>query len=189
MINFIKNIRKLNAVKSCAVNYAQDKKGVSLVESAILFPVLFSLMMAVYDIGQGVVINQKTVSASQIIADLITRQEIVDFATVTDIVNAGELALAPYPTAEFGYDIVSVVYDEDEDPVVLWRVTDNMPPDDDAVEDSVGLGTEGEGVVVVSVVYEYTPFFSNLITGTFEMTESAFLRGRKSATVACVDCP
>ena len=170
-------------------NYIRDENGLSFIETAVLFPVLLTMMMAVYDLGQGVVVNQKTVSASQIIADLITRQEVVDTATVTDIVNAGELAFAPYSAVPFGYDIASIEFDEDADPIVLWRVTENMNQADAAIDSTEGLGEEGEGVVVVSVQYRYEPYFSNFVVDSFNMTERAFLRGRKSAVVGCTDCP
>ena len=114
--------------------YIKDESGLSLVEMGVLFPVLLSMMMAVYDLGQGVVVNQKTVAASQIIADLVTRSETVDTEMITDIINSGELALEPYSTAEFGYDIASVVFDVDSDPVVLWRVTENMDQSDSAID-------------------------------------------------------
>lgn len=176
----------INKLKSS--RYFCDEGGMSFVETAVLFPVLLSMMMAVYDLGQGVIINQKTVAASQVIADLVTRNEALDLAAVQDIVNAGELALAPYPTTSFGYDIASVEFDEDGDPIVLWRVTENMDQGDSAIDSTIGLGEEGEGTVVVSVVYSYVPYFSNFIVNSIDMVELAFLRGRKSATVTCADC-
>ena len=183
-MKFIKLFKKM---KRCSA-YWQDEKGMSFVETAILFPVLLSLLMGVYDLGQGIVVNQKTIAASQVIGDLITRYEVVDQGLITDIINAGELALAPYSTEAFGYDIASVEFDEDGYPVVLWRETFNMEADDAAVDSSTGLGVEGEGVVIVSVVYAYEPFFSNFVVNSYDMNEVAFLRGRKSPTVTCLDC-
>ncbi len=169
-------------------NFIQDEKGMSFTEAAILFPILLSLIMAVYDLGQGVIVNQKTVLASQVIADLVARYEVIDAATVNDIATAGELSLQPYSTAEFGYDIASVEFDDVGDPIILWRVTVNMEADENAIEAARGLGDEGEGVVVVGVNYRYIPFFSNFVFDEIRMNERAFLRGRKSATVICDDC-
>lgn len=168
--------------------FLKDESGMSFMETAILFPILLSLIMAVYDLGQGVIVNQKTVMASQVIGDLITRYEVLDAATVNDIITAGELSLEPYPKTTFGYDITSIEFDEDGDPVVLWRMTENMSPDEDAINSTDGLGDQGEGVVVVSVNYKYVPYFSNFIVDEINMNERAFLRGRKSATVICDDC-
>ena len=170
--------------------FIKEEEGMSFTETAILFPILLSMMMAVYDLGQGVVVNQKTVAAAQVVGDLITRNEVVDMDIITDVVNAAELSLAPYPVNDtFGYDIASVEFDEDGDPVILWRVTENMGQEDDAINSTIGLGVEGEGVVVVSVVYTYEPYFSSFVVDEINMNELAFLRGRKSLTVPCTDCP
>ncbi|MCB1531005.1 MAG: pilus assembly protein [Rhodospirillales bacterium] len=166
-----------------------EDKAVALTEAAILFPVLLSLLMGVYDLGQGVVVNQKVMSASQVVGDLITRYEVVNMDLVNDIILAGKMALEPYPTGTFGYDIASIEFDEDGDPVVLWRVTQGMPANDTAVASTAGFAEEGEGLVVVSVAYEYTPFFADFVVDQIDMREVAFLRGRKSATIACTDCP
>ena len=63
-----------------------------------------------------------------------------------------------------------------------------MLQSDTAIESTTGLGDEGEGVVVVSVQYAYEPYFSSFVVDRFDMTERAFLRGRKSAVVTCDDC-
>ena len=171
--------------------WCKDDKAVAVVEMALLFPVLISLLMAVYDLGQGVVVNQKTIAASQVIGDLIARNEIVDTTLIDDIAAAGELSLAPYDNSNlsFGYDIISAEFDQSDEAVVLWRVTDNMTADDSVLDRADGLGIEGDGVVIVSVVYRYEPFFTNFIVDQFDMEEVAFLRGRKSAIVTCSDCP
>ncbi|MEM9470183.1 MAG: TadE/TadG family type IV pilus assembly protein [Pseudomonadota bacterium] len=166
----------------------KNKEGVSAVETAILFPLLITLLTAVYDLGQGVVISQKVNTAAQVMGDLLTRYETVDEALITDIINAGELSLDPYPTAELAYDIASVQFDEDDDPVVLWRRSFGMLEEQAPINATIGLGTEGQGVIVVSVTYDYVPFFNNFIIDEFSMYERAFLRGRKSITVPCTDC-
>ncbi len=169
-------------------HYRNNQDGVAAVEVAILFPVLMALLMVIFDIGQGIVINQKTVTASQVIGDLITRNETVDEDIIDDVINAGELSIRPFSLENFGYDIISVEFDEDENPFVLWRTSTNVEEDDGVLEDTIGLGDAGEGVLVVTVVNRYEPFFSNLVTGAIEMKEVSFLRGRKSATVTCSDC-
>lgn len=166
-----------------------EEKAVAAVEAAILFPVMMTLLMGVYDIGNGIVINQKTITASQVMADLVARNQVVDLNAINDIIVAGRLALEPFSTATMGYDIVSVEFDEDEDPVVLWRMTSNMAENDAAVESTDPIAEEGNGVVIVSVAYRYTPFFSNFIVDEINMQEVAFLRARRSATVTCNDCP
>lgn len=170
-------------------DWRKDEEGTALMESVILFPVLITLLMGCYDIGMGIIINQKTIGASQIIGDLTARNRSVDIGMMNDIVRAGEMALEPHSRNPFGYDIVSVRFDEDGEPEILWRITQNMDPDNESVEAAVGLGAEGEGVVIVSSTYVYRPFFTNFVVDEINMKEVAYLRGRRSATVTCNTCP
>ncbi|PZQ47724.1 MAG: pilus assembly protein TadG [Micavibrio aeruginosavorus] len=169
--------------------YIQEERATAFVETTILMPVMITLLMGVYDLGQGIIVNQKTIGASQIIGDLVTRERSITPDGLEDIIKAGELALEPYRTETFGYDIASVQFDEDGNPDVLWRVTKNMSPNAAAVASTEGLGQAGEGVVVVTTVYKYDPFFTHFVVDQINMQEVAFLRGRRSSTVACEDCP
>ncbi len=64
-----------------------------------------------------------------------------------------------------------------------------MQPDDTAVDSTDGLGVAGDGVLVVTAVYKYDPYFTHFMVPEINMREVAFLRGRKSPTVTCADCP
>lgn len=181
-----KILKKLNFVS----RFCDDESGNALAETAILFPVFLGLLMTLYDLGQGIVINQKSIKSSQIVADLIARNREVDMNTVDDIVRAGRMALEPYDTSDYGYDIVSVLFNDDGDPEIQWRITDNMLPNNDAlltVENILEL--ESEGIVIVSTEYTYNPYFSNFVVDSVPMREVAFLRGRGSSLVVCDDCP
>ncbi len=169
--------------------WAREEEATAFTESVILLPVMISLIMGCFDLGQGILMNQKTIGASQIIGDLIARERSVTFQGLQDIVRAGELALEPYPTESFGYDIVSVRFDADGDPEVLWRVTVNTEENDAAVASTEGLGTAGDGLMVVTTTYDYNPYFTNFVVDEINMREVAFLHGRRSATIACDDCP
>jgi Flp pilus assembly protein TadG len=177
------------AVKFQLIRWANEERGAALMETVILFPVLIALLMGCYDLGRGITVNQKTIAASQIIGDLIARDRSVTFASLQDIVTAGRLAFDPYTSVPFGYDIVSVQFDDDGEPEVLWRVTNNAQQNDAAVASTEGLGGPGDGIVIVTAVYNYNPYFSNFVVDEISMQEVAFLRGRRSPTVACADCP
>ena len=170
MINFIKK-------------YLRDEDATAFVEAALLIPVLTTLLMGVFDLGSGIVINQKTISASQVAADLVARVKTIDQAMVDDIVVASKLAFDPYDTSSFGIDIISVEFDDEGYPVQLWRDTRNMPQNNNALDSTIGLGEEGEGMIIVSTRFTYLPYFTHLFTNEFNMEEVAFTRGRRSKTV------
>lgn len=179
----------MNKDKTIFHRWIFEEKATAFTESVVLLPVMISMLMGCYDLGQGIVINQKTIAASQIIGDLIARERSITIASLEDITTAGEMAFEPYADAPFGYDIVSVQFEDDGDPDVLWRVTENTVQNDDAVASTEALGALADGLVVVTATYRYETYFTNFIVDEINMREVAFLHGRRSATVACGDCP
>ena len=158
----------------------RNDSAVMALEAGLLFPVLATIMMGVVDIGSGLVTNQKLVNASHMVADLLAREDDITDAEFTDSVVAGEMAMNPYDTTSFGYDVVGIRFEEEElTPTVIWRETFNMPENASAEADSEGLGSEDEGVIVVTLKFLYVPVFSEFMTGPITMEEVAFARGRK----------
>lgn len=160
-----------------------EEKGVAMVEAAMLFPPMLSLLLGTFDLGNGIVLAQKTITASQVAADLISRNKTMNEANLADIIEGSKLAFEPYGTASYGYDIVSIQFDANKDPQILWRETENMAPNIEAVNSVKGMAGSGEGVVIVTVAYKYVPQFARFFTGEFAFSETAFTRGRRSATV------
>lgn len=170
------------------LRWVRETSATAMMETVILFPVLLTILMGCFDIGRGIVLNQKVIGASQVMADLVARYRNVDMDLMDDIVAAGRMALEPSSTVPFGYDIVSVVLNSHGNPEILWRITQNTNPNDTAVDSVRALGSAGDGVIIVTTTYQYTPNFSNFLVDTIDMREVAFLRGRRSATVTCSDC-
>lgn len=170
-------------MKNILSGWVKGKEGVAAVEAAMIFPIMLTLFLGVFDAGNAILANQKTVRASQVVADIITRSSVVSTADVTSAIDAGRLALEPLDSTSFGVDIVSIRFDEDANSSIEWRETVNMSSLPDALGAVTALEDEDEGVVMVSVKYIYTPLFSSFISGPFTMNEVAFSRGRSTPVV------
>lgn len=158
--------------------------GTAAMEAAMIFPVLLTLMLGVFDLGGGILAAQKVITASQISADLIGRHEFVSDADIDEAVEAAGLSMAPYTNAAgVGIDIVSIEFAEDDNIDILWRRTQNMTPNATAVNSTAGLGVEGNGIVAVTVEYTFVPLFVGFLFDEINMREVAFVRGRKSPTI------
>jgi Flp pilus assembly protein TadG len=164
--------------------WIDDRDGVAAVEAALIFPILLTLMLGTFDIGNGILANQKTIRASQIVADLITRQRTVSEADIDEAVDGGRLAFETISSDTYGVDIVSIRFDEDGDPEIAWRETRGMSPKADVLEAVESLSEPNGGVVVVSVEYLFEPVFAGFVVDAIPMQEIAFARGRKSAVVS-----
>ncbi len=159
-----------------------EDNGIAAVEAAFIFPVMLVLLLGVFDLGNAILANQKTVRASQVVADLIARENIVSDIDIDEAIEAGRLAFEPMDASSYGVDIVSIRFDEDAEGEIVWRETFNITPVD-ALTAVIDLAAPNEGVVMVSVSYEYNPVFSNFIVGSIQMNEVAFSRGRRASVI------
>lgn len=157
--------------------------GVAALEAVLLFPPMITLVAGVYDLGNGIILSERTITSSQIAADLVSRNKTIDSVRLADLIDGAKLAFEPYHLSGFGIDIVSIRFDDQQRPEILWRETQNMDPNDVAVASVNGFSEEGEGMIIVTVKYTYVPQFAQFFTGNIDFTEVAFSRGRRSATV------
>jgi len=174
-------------MKQLFQTFIGDTKGLAFVESALILPIMLTVLFGLFDLGQAIVIDQKITSASHMAADLITRNAIVTQTHLDDAVGGAQLVIDPYDRDLLGVDIVSIKFDEDNDPFVLWRHTHNMDSDNSLPTSAEGLGLEGEGVVAVVTRYTYTPHFTGGLFGDFEMKETSYMRGRRTSVVKYMD--
>ncbi len=176
-------------LRSCYQSWAYAKDGVAATEAALVFPILAVLLLGTYDYGNAVVVNNKVIRASQVTADLITRDRSVDTTMINEAIRAGELSLQPYGVASYGVDIVSVRFNEDSEAIIEWRETRNMTASSDILDTVEPLAEPNNGVVIVTIQYQYDPLFAGFSMGslsfdTMSMQERAFARGRRTAVVS-----
>ncbi len=169
--------------------WIKNQDGHAGMEAALIFPVLMTLLLGVFDVGNAILANQKTIRASQVTADLVARMREVHNQDVREAVNAGRLALSPLDTRGYGVDIVSVRFDDSAIPEIVWRETKGMSPVDNVLDTLDGLAVAGEGVVVVTSHYNFTPVFAGFIINEVDMQEVAFARGRLSPVVCRQGAP
>lgn len=176
---------KTGFLGSLVKRWWKDRDATSTAEFALVFPVLLTMLMGVDELGTGIMINQKVIASSQMVADLIARNTNVTNDMLDDYIGAGKLALDPYSTQTLGFDITSIQYDQNNNPQEAWHYTVNMAHNDDGLNRSVGLGVNGDGALSVAVTYIYTPPISSFVIHQINMEEVAFSRGRRIAVVTC----
>lgn len=165
-------------------SWKKDEDALAAVEAAMIFPIMLTMLLGVYDLGFGILANQKAIRASQVVADLITRENIVSDTDIAEAIEAGRLAFMPMDSTSYGVDVVSIRFDENADAEILWRETVNMPSLPDALTAVDALSDADEGVVMVSVHYVYEPLFAGFIVNDMNMNEVAFGRGRSSPIIS-----
>ena len=163
--------------------WVYEEEALAAVEAAMIFPIMCTLLLGIFDIGNGILANQKTIRASQVVADLVARSSTVSAGEINEAIEAGRLAFEPMDDSSYGIDIVSVKFDASENMQVVWRQTQNMSPISDITTRLSPLSAPNEGAVMVAVQYKFEPLFVGFVTQDINMQEVAFSRGRESAVV------
>ena len=57
--------------------WIKEEDALAGTEAAMIFPVMLVLFLGLFDVGNGILANQKTIRASQIVADLVARKNVV----------------------------------------------------------------------------------------------------------------
>ena len=160
--------------------FIHDEQGLAATEFAMVLPILVALLLGTIDIGRGIWLDRKLITATQTTADLLTQLDTVTTADINSAITASRMILEPYDTAGLGYDIVGIRFHPTSGAAqVMWRDTAGMTADSMFPSVAAGLGDPSEGVLGVVMTYTYTPAFYGAVLGPVNFKEVAILRGRK----------
>ena len=175
--------------------FLTDRSGIAAVEFALSLPLMVTLWLGMVELSQLMSASAKTGMAAQSVADLVSRytqQGYTDPSGFADLEKAAATILAPLPTTT-GNPLVSVVsatLNSSGAPTQSWQcTTGTMPP---AYSASTLLGNAPSvttqnsnlsSVIMVTVIFSYSPTISGGITGPSSFTATAYSAPRLVSTI------
>ncbi len=191
-----------------AQRIVRDQRGVSLIEFAMLLPLMLTLFVGTIEISQAVAIDRKVSIASRSVADLVAQVTSVSDTDMDNIKGAGKAVLYPFyspSTAKLGMVISSVKIDASKVARIDWSdllacasckgvtgaamvartrndvVTSLLP---------AGILIANTTVIWAEVSYTYSPIIAGTdkdwfwkLTGDKSLTDQIFMRPRLSDCV------
>lgn len=100
--------------------FGRERSGASAIEFAFLAPILIAIYVSSFEITTGYSVSQKTLKAAGTIADIVTRQDSVDKAFLSEMIDAAESTIAPSPAQGLTLKITGVTIDSSGNAKVLW---------------------------------------------------------------------
>lgn len=165
--------------------FAQDKRGVSAVEFALLLPLMLTLYLGGVEVSQGVSIDRKVTLTARTVADLVAQVASIDTAGVNAALGASAAILAPYPDTSAKITVSVVTIDANGNAKIAWSATKNGTAR--AVGASVtvpdALKVPSTSLVWGEASYTYTPSIGYVVTGNMALSDQIFMRPRLSETV------
>lgn len=100
--------------------FGRDRKGVALVEFAMLLPVMLLAYIGMVEVVQLVMINRKVTQLTSALSDLTARVQSVSTTDLDNIFNAAQTILMPHDNRQAKMVIASIVTDASGVPKVCW---------------------------------------------------------------------
>lgn len=164
---------------------ADDTRGVSAVEFALILPVMITMYIGAVEFSHALTVDRRVTAVASAASDLVAQTEEVNSGSIQDIFTAATSIMTPYTVAPISIVLTSVVADSDNDTTVDWSCALNGAPYSDGSNFTLpsGLTQPFSSVIVAEVTYAYQPPIGQYMTGGINMTETFYLRPRRSLTV------
>jgi TadE-like protein len=165
--------------------WRRSDRGVTLVEFALVLPILVILFIGLVEFTQAFIVWRKLTTAATAVSDLVSQEASVNCSYLDDVKQVANEIMKPY-NAPKSLVIMSVVKDAANNQTIAWSYP--------AGATSIALPQAGAGIlsassslIVTEAVYDFTPTIGHFL-GSFQIKESAYFRPRLTASVAKTGC-
>lgn len=169
--------------------------GAVAVEFALIFPVLAMMLIAIVDLGMGVLNYQKVVNATQVASNIFSRGENLHKKDVDDVAAAVQVTTRPFSErTDVNLFVGSYLFDEGTPPsaTAQWcqQVGDWTIPASEIQSrlDDAAPQSAGTGIIIVGVEMEYQPIFAGTFLGNVSMQWILVTRSRTGNPIQCPSC-
>mgnify|MGYP003385030980 CR=1 FL=1 len=162
-----------------------DRRGVAVVEFAMIFPALLAIYFGVVEVAQGVMADRKVTQLNRALADLTAQSTSVSTTDVSNIFDAALSVMTPYAPARAKMMIASVVIDAAGTARVCW--SDHRNSAALARGSTVTLPTDlrvpNSSLIMAQASYEFEPVIGYLLTGSIRIGNTPiYMRPRAGKT-------
>lgn len=190
--------------------FVEDRGGVAAIEFAFMAPILICFYLGSMELGQAIEGNKKVGRIASMVGDLVAQQQSVSAESLKGIMDIGAATLKPYTRSAPTIEVTAIEISNQDTPravEIWWRrllpsgATDGgistTRPADPAVPDD--LNERGAFLIRVEASMDYKLVLTYTENGAsrfglgrffngIAMSETYYLKPRRSNTITCSDC-
>jgi len=171
MLRFVKRFRSADG-------------GLSAIEFALIVPVMLFTCFGISEIANYIQAARKVANIASTAADLTSQDTVVDDAEMNDIMGALDAILRPFDPGTAQIRISSVVADDEGVTTVAWSDARNTSPRAEGSPITVpDIVPQNQGIVMAEVSFTYTTLFGMYLTDGMTVSDTFYLKPRRSTTV------
>jgi Flp pilus assembly protein TadG len=162
---------------------ANDRRGVSAIEFALLAPLMILLYFGCVEISNAVGADRKVSLTASALANLSAQVSSISQSDMQNIFDAATAIMAPYPAGNLTMTVSCINIDADKKVTVKWSETRNGTQlTEFSFDDSnESLKVAGTQLVYAEVSFAYAPLVGNEITGPLTLKDHMFMSPRITA--------
>lgn len=159
--------------------------GMSAIEFALILPIMVATFFGIAEIANYILAARKVANVASSAADLVTQDTIIDDGEMADIMGALDVVLRPFDPDEAQIRITSVVADSDGETTVGWSDARNTTAYAEGTPINVpeDIVPDNQGVIMAEVSFTYQTLFGMYLTDGMTVSDTFYLRPRRSTTV------
>jgi Flp pilus assembly protein TadG len=167
-----------------------SKGGNAAIEFALIVPVMLSAFFGVSEISNYILAGRKIANVASVAADLVAQAKTVTNSDMADIFAALGVVIRPFNVSDSTVRISEISADATGKKTVDWsdaqRTTAYTKGAPAPAWIPSGVVPANSAVVVSEVSYRYTALWGIYLDKGITVTDTFYLRPRRSATVARV---
>ncbi len=173
------------AMQARAARFAEDRRGVSAVEFALLAPLMIGLYLSGVEISQGIGIDRKVTLTAGAMANLVAQNATVTDTDIANFFAAASTIMQPYSTTPMKVTVSCLSIDANGKATVSWSDTKNGTARavGSVVTIPSALAVANTSIIFSEVSYGYTPTIGHTISGTLTLSDTMYMSPRQSSTV------
>jgi len=166
--------------------FRRDRRGVALVEFALIFPMLVALYFGGYEVCNMTATYRKLTDTTVELANVTAQYSTLAASDVSTVFAATSQIMAPYSTANLKIVLSEVTTDVNSNATVTWSQAYNGATPltaGSAVTMPTGLASPSSNYILVQTTYNYTPTVGSAFISAVPMTSSIYIIPRNSPSI------
>jgi len=163
--------------------FIASTRGVAAIEFAFILPVMLVLLLASFDASRAIAIYMKVRAANSALATISNQFTTIHDADKTEILGATSSVLAPYSSSPIVAAMSELQLTGSGQAKVIWSDALNGTPLTVGSTVSIPTAFTNSYLVLCSVSYTYTPFFTFFISHPITLSDSLYTIPRTGASI------
>ena len=173
--------------RSCrARRFAQDQRGIALVEFAFVLPFLVLLFIGGFQLMDAISAYRKVGNTVRTLADLTTQNTTITASQADEILAASQQVMAPYSPSSATLRITQIQFDAAGTATVSWSraLNGTAYAQGSPFTAPTPLVQAGRYYIYSEIYFTYTPRIASTLIGTIPLSQTIYMSPRNSAFIA-----